>query len=362
MEISEGKHNCLIDLSKLKNLYCGLGQFSLSLGNHLSEIHDDSLKFSFLVPKNLKSDFEKTEKEILSLKHRYFPQICKKYDLWHSVHQGSPYFPSDKKTPYILTIHDLNFLDEKSPAKAELRMQNLQKRIDRATVITAISQFTANEVKSHFDLKSKEVKVIYNGVDIIEFPYAKKPEFIVDGEFLFSIGVIKKKKNFKVLLGFLSKLPDIKLVIAGDNSDSYADEIIYEAKSLGLAERVLIPGKINDEEKFWLYKNCKAFVFPSLLEGFGLPVVEAMRFGKPVFLSKFSSLPEIGGKVAYYWDDFDPKNMAELFKVKMIEYQDDIDKKQRIIEHSKKFSWRKSAEEYVDVYKSVLKGLNPLEF
>lgn len=361
MGIPEEKYNCLIDLSKLKNLYCGLGQFSLSLGKHLSEIHDDSVKFSFLVPENFRSDFEKTEKEILSLKRRYFPQICKKYELWHSVHQSSPYFPSNKKTLYILTIHDLNFLDEKSPAKVEHRKQNLQKRIDRATAITAISQFTANEVINHFDLKSKKIKVIYNGVDIIEFPNVKKPEFIGEGEYLFSIGVIKKKKNFKVLIGFLSKIPDIKLIIAGDKIDAYADEIAAEAKKMGVEKRIILPGTISDNDKFWLYKNCKAFVFPSLLEGFGLPVIEAMRFGKPVFLSKYSSLPEIGGKEAYYWDDFEPQNMAELFKIKMIEFQNDIDKEQRIIDHSKKFSWNNAAKGYVDIYRSVLKGLKPLE-
>lgn len=355
MEVPEEKYNCLVDLSKLKNLYCGLGQFSLQLGKQFSEILDDKLNFSFLAPESFINEFGKTEIERLSIKRRYFPCLCRKYDLWHSVHQSSPFFPSDKKTPYILTIHDLNFLDEKSPAKANMRRHNLQERIDRASAITAISQFTANEVKNHFDLKSKEIRIVYNGVDITLFHKADKPAYIPDGDFIFAIGVVKKKKNFKSLIGLLSNLENFNLVIAGDKSDSYADEIIDEAKAAGLIDRVILPGKISDIDKYWLYNNCKAFVFPSLLEGFGLPVIEAMRFGKPVFLSKFSSLPEIGGTEAYYWDDFNPKSMADLFIKKMAEYQDDTTKVQRIVNHSQKFSWKNAAEEYVDVYKSVLK-------
>jgi len=348
------KYNCLIDLSKLKNLYCGLGQFSKYLGSSLNEIHDSQLKFNFLIPNGFENDFPNSGHEFISLKRRYFPNYCKNYDLWHSVHQNSPYFPSDNKTPYILTIHDLNFLEEKSPRKAEFRKQALQKRIDRASSITAISQFTANEVNSHFDLKSKSINIIYNGVEVTEFPEAEKPYYVPNGEFLFTLGVVKKKKNFKSLLGLLSNLENVNLVIAGDKSDNYTSEILIEAKATGLAGRVILPGKISDEEKYWLYKNCKAFLFPSLLEGFGLPVIEAMRFGKPVFLSKYSSLPEIGAEEAYYWTDFDPENMAELFNNKMVEYQNDTNKAQLILNHSQKFSWTNAAKEYVDVYKLVL--------
>jgi glycosyltransferase involved in cell wall biosynthesis len=351
------KYNCLIDLSKLKNLFCGLGQYSKNLGKSLDEINDTHLKFNFLLPQGFENDFPNSGHELLSLKRRYFPNWSDKYDLWHSVHQNSPYFPSDNKTPYILTIHDLNFLEEKSPYKAELRKQSLQKRIDRASAITTISQFTADKVNNLFDLKSKSISVIYNGVEVSEFPDAKKPDFVPNGDFLFTLGVVKKKKNFKSLIGLLSKIEDVNLVIAGDKSDSYAGEILIEAKAAGLADRVILPGKISDKDKYWYFKNCKAFVFPSMLEGFGLPVIEAMRFGKPVFLSKYSSLPEIGAEEAYYWDDFDHKNMADLYSVKMLEYQNDINKVQGIIKHSQKFNWKNAAEEYVEVYKSVLNVL-----
>ena len=77
----------------------------------------------------------------------------------------------------------------------------------------------------------------------------------------------------------------------------------------GLEERIILPGEISDMDKYWLYKNCEAFVFPSMYEGFGLPVIEAMNFGKPVFLSTFSSLPEVGGKYALYWENFDSQLM-----------------------------------------------------
>ncbi len=103
------------------------------------------------------------------------------------------------------------------------------------------------------------------------------------------------------------------LVVAGSAASPYAQEILRLARAEGVAERVLLPGNVTDAEKYWLLANAEAFVFPSLAEGFGLPVVEAMSLGKPVFLSTRTSLPETGGPEAFYWPDFDPRAMAEVF-------------------------------------------------
>ena len=125
------------------------------------------------------------------------------------------------------------------------------------------------------------------------------------------------------------------------------------AKNLGIYDRLYLIGTIDDASKYWLYKNCKAFVFPSLTEGFGLPVVEAMSLGKPVFLSNLTSLPEIGGTEAYYWKNFDPKSMIEVFEKGLIDFASDTNKASRSIEWSKQFSWENAAKAYLKLYETL---------
>ena len=110
---------------------------------------------------------------------------------------------------------------------------------------------------------------------------------------------------------------------------------------------------MTESDKAWYYKNCAAFVFPSIAEGFGLPVIEAMHFGKPVFLSKFTSLPEVGGNAAYYFDNFDAKHMQQIFKEGM---QDFIarNRADEMLAQADKFSWEQAANQYLELYSECL--------
>jgi glycosyltransferase involved in cell wall biosynthesis len=116
---------------------------------------------------------------------------------------------------------------------------------------------------------------------------------------------------------------------------------------------VKLLGPVSAENKYWYLKNCSAFLFPSLAEGFGIPPIEAMHFGKPVFLSTKTSLPEIGGQYAYYFDDFNPENMCKVFDAGMKHYSQ-TNPKSLIIRHADQFNWEKSAKAYRKVYESVL--------
>ena len=88
-------------------------------------------------------------------------------------------------------------------------------------------------------------------------------------------------------------------------------------------------------------------------EGFGLPVIEAMLMGKPVFLSKLTCLPEIGGPEAFYWDNFEANNMREVFENGMTVYESDPGKAERIQQHAAQFSWEKAAKAYLDLYDGI---------
>ena len=348
--------NVLLDMGKLKNPYSGLGQFSYYFGKYIAEINNEKLCYHFLVPELKTGIFgEDHVYEKTSLLRRIAPFLCKKYDLWHALHQDSSFLPADPRSPYILTIHDLNFLEEKGPLKARMRLGKLQKKVDRASVITFISNYTAKISKENLDLEGKSLRVIYNGVDIESDKEVSKPAFLPEGKYLLALGIVLKKKNFHVLLDLIEKLDDYNLVIAGDKSSQYARVILNDINNRHLQNRVILPGTVSENDKIFLYKNCSGFLFPSIVEGFGLPVIEAMRFGKPVFISNKTSLPEIGGDLAFYWDDFNPDYMADIFRSKIKEYEDNEEiMKNKLIEYSKRYDWKKSIKLYYDLYMEVL--------
>jgi len=349
------KFNVLIDLDRLKVLNTGLGQVAYLFGKELSKLNDPRLRFTFLVPPKFKGEFgNNVDYETTSLIRRYFPFLCKKYDLWHAIHQDSAYFPGDRSISYLLTIHDLNFLGEKTISKARKRIKLLQFKVNRAIEVIAISKFTKEVILQNLRLDNKIVTVIYNGVEHQTSIMSHKPVFLPDGKFLFTISVVKQKKNFKVLVDFIKDLKDYNLVIAGNKSGKYAKELEASIRAKGLQSKIVLPGEINAEDKYWLFKNCEAFVFPSLHEGFGLPVIEAMNFGKPVFLSTYSSLPEIGDKYAFYWENFESKYMSDVFLEKMTEFSRNTEKQLEMKQYADQFTWEKNVGEYIKLYRKIL--------
>jgi glycosyltransferase involved in cell wall biosynthesis len=111
-------------------------------------------------------------------------------------------------------------------------------------------------------------------------------------------------------------------------------------------------GLISETEKSWYFENCYAFASPSLAEGFCMPVTEAMSVGKPLFLSDHTALPEIGGKVAFYFSDFNSDSMQHVFLKGMHQYQT-MNMHQVIKERSLSFCWEKAARSYLEIYRSL---------
>lgn len=342
----------LLEMERLKNPYNGLWQVCLSLGEQFQKIEPQNLRLDFYLPDSHRGIFgERFGYVKHSALHKFFPLNSRAYNVWHCLHQDSQYFPADRKTKMILTIHDLNFLENDAARKRERRLKSLQKRVDRARAITVISEFTEKIVRQNLELNDKPVRVIYNGNSLKTFENPSAPRFADLSNFIFSISLITRKKNFHTLLPLLRNDARLSLVIAGNNDTDYARLIARQAENLGVAARLHLIGTVTDEEKFWLYQNCAAFVFPSLAEGFGLPVVEAMSVGKPVFLSDLTSLPEIGGREAYYWKNFEPQTMIEVFETGRRDFSEE--KAARSITWANQFSWERAAAEYLKLYEEI---------
>jgi glycosyltransferase involved in cell wall biosynthesis len=343
--------NVVVEIDKAANPYSGLGQFCLQLGQSVRDKAPKNLHLQFAVKQTTGKPLgEASDYLFLRNVDRYVPVKTGKHTLWHSIHQDSPYVPW-RKGKFILTIHDLNFLEKyKNPFRKSWRLHLLQKKIDRADVITTISEYSASLIREHMHIGHKPLHVIYNGCNMPS-QEGGTPSFMPEGKFLFTIGVIQPRKNFKALFPLLKQLPGHKLVIAGKNDTKYGQQLTAAAVKAGVDQQVQFCGPVDEHTKWWLYYNCEAFVFPSLSEGFGLPVIEAMSCGKPVLLSKSTCLPEIGAQHAAYWDHFEPGHMLQVYE----EYTSNFtsEKAAAAKAHAAGFSWENAAAEYLRIYSEL---------
>ncbi|MFZ4454772.1 MAG: glycosyltransferase family 4 protein [Bacteroidales bacterium] len=345
----------LVDLTKLKVLNCGLGQVAYNSGIEIGRFSLPELKMNLLLPSAFIGEFGDNVGYIKAyLIHKYLPLLIRNFDLWHSTSQLSGIVPFSKKKPMLLTIHDLNFLYEKRPEKAKNYLRKVQKRVDRACFITTISEFTASEIRQHLDLKGKELRVIHNGVQLLNGEESNRPDFVSEEcPFFFTIGQIVEKKNFHTLLDTMKILNEYTLYISGEDKSDYADSIRKRINDENI-NNVVLTGTISPLEKNWLYQNCRAFLFPSKFEGFGLPVIEAMQCGKPVFSSNMTSLKEIGDKYAYFWENFEPEYMANIINKGLLDFDSNPQLQTDEIEYAMSFSYEKNVKAYLDLYREIL--------
>ena len=339
-----------LDMQKTSSLHTGLGMFCLHLGRNLlaQAGPDDSL--AFYLPEKRADLFGKQARIFLQKPwHKWLFPASFRTDVWHCCHQDSPYFPRHG-TPVVLTIHDLNFMSRYSGWRKEWRRKKLGRMMERSAALVAISAQTGHHMEEVYGLSSSDYQVIYNGNSLQVFPGNLPSASQGKRPFLLCLGVLSERKNAHVLCGMLARLPDYDLILAGPSHEAYRKKILEEAARWKLGNRLIFAGEVSEEEKYRLLQNAEALLFPSLAEGFGLPVVEAMSLGKPVFLSRYGSLPEIGGREAFYWESFDPDGMAALVREKLSagSFSSEALKKRASL-----FSWENAAASYLDLYRSL---------
>lgn len=344
----------LITFDSLKRATSGFFFFERSLGEELIRQNNNRFEISgYVHPKSIHT-FQKIGGTIFkSLLHKVFFSKYNQFKLVHFTNQYCKLKPYRVKAKKILTIHDMNPVHEKnrSPYRHDKYLRRLGGYIDACDKIVTISHFVANDIIQYYPQAAGKLTVIYNGADKLTVTDDHIPAYRPQKKFLFTIGSLSAKKNFHVLPALLQN-NDYELIVAGKIT-GYQEKIMEQAIKYNCAHRVIIPGLISDEDKAWYYKNCEAFAFPSIAEGFGLPVIEAMHFGKPVFLSKHTSLPEIGGHAAWYFNDFEADTMQEVFAKGMHEY---YEKKlaASIMAHAAQFDWEITAKQYLKLYQECL--------
>lgn len=275
--------------------------------------------------------------------------------------------PIMKSCPCIITLHDLIPLlfPQLVPFKNRFLFNTLiKKAVKTADKIIVVSNSTKNDLINYLGIKEEKVRVIYNGVKDIFNPIYDmariqkvKDIYGIDGEYILFVGVIEPKKNLqRLILAFKcllerSEFKGIKLVISGKKGWFYK-EIFAIIKKYDLSKHIVCTGYIPQEDLPVLYSGASIFVFPSIYEGFGLPVLEALRCGVPVICSKRASLPEIVGDGGYLIDPMDTDSIYYGIK-KILEdssFKDSLIKKG--LTQASLFSWKYTALQTLEVYRS----------
>lgn len=281
--------------------------------------------------------------------------------------------------PVVVTLPDLipRVFPEAFPQSRLLSVQRLilDQAIKKAKKVIAISQSTKKDAIKFLGLKEKQITVIYLGPGqtceksstSFEIGEVKK-KCGITGDFILYVGDIDYRKNVKVVIEAFSQLlyspnfsnfPNLQLVLVGRNflneSLGEVQEINQFIAKFGLTDKIIKTGFLDSEDLKKLYQRAKLLLFPSLYEGFGLTVLEALSCGCPVVTSNVSSLPEVGGNAVLYAD---PKNIDENVD-KMMEIlnwtQDARCKMQEAgFEQVKNFNWQKCAKQTVEIYQEVL--------
>jgi glycosyltransferase involved in cell wall biosynthesis len=349
------KPSVLVTFDSMKDANTGYFSFGKGLGDALIQENLERFKLEYYMFKKTDYLFDgKVDLLYLSKLHNLFFPNRSKYDVVHFTDQRCRLKPSMVKAKKILTIHDINkvHLKKSKPWRIKAHVDKINRYISQCDRVVTISQFVANDILKYCPAAEGKIGVIHNGADKLIVPQGHRPVYQPQKPFLFTIGLLSPQKGFHLLPALLQG-NDYELVISGPETP-HKEVILAEARRFNCADRVTITGTISQADKAWYFKNCGAFVFPSRTEGFGLPVIEAMNFGKPVFLANATSLPEIGGDKAWYFDSFDAEAMRQVFNEGMQAYNEN-DMVSGIIQHAEQFSWQRAARQYLTLYEDCLK-------
>jgi len=285
-------------------------------------------------------------------------------DIIHANNYSCP--TGFKKARVVYTLYDLSFFDYPDLTTEENRSKcfgGVFNAAVSADFVVSISRYSLNRFLETYPHYPEE----RTGVAHLGSRFSSKDANFVTGnpfdglapeKFWLSVCTLEPRKNLRRLLGAFREYLDraanpYPLVLAGGQG-WLESELEAFMKELKVNNRVLLTGYVSDEKLSWLYKNCFAFVYPSLYEGFGLPVLEAMGFGAAVITSNTTSLPEVAENAAHYVDPFDTKGMADaLLKLALDNsYRRILQKKATI--RANEFSWRDSAQEVLHFYRQAL--------
>lgn len=325
---------------------------------------------------------------IESSEHVHIIEVnCPSYPLWEQwalpraarkagvdiLHCTSNTAPIWCDIPLVLTLHDIIFLEPRDKKNKSLyqnlgyfyRRWNVPRILKKCRRIITVSDFELGNIKQKLQLPDSQLKMIYNGYNEwfrpIESDKQQYRKYIADAGYFFFLGNTDPKKNTERTLVAYAKYLELSEVkrplLMADLDQEYLNGIIERNGIEAIRDHIVMPGYIINSDLPYIYNNAFAFLYTSLRESFGIPLLEAMACGTPVITSNKSSMPEIAGHDAIL---INPESSDEI-ALKMLQLERDTDFYQRQkavgLERAKLFSWRKTTENLLRLYEEVYKEI-----
>lgn len=293
---------------------------------------------------------------------------AKDLDLLHCTANTAPLYTT---VPLVLTLHDIIYLEQVDfKGTAYQNLGNLYRRfvvpkiVKKCNLILTVSEFEKNNILDKLSLPAEKVQVLYNGVSA-QFNNTYSPQQVEEFrqryqlplQYILFLGNTAPKKNtlnvIKAYVDFcLSQKNDIPLVLL-DYKKELVVKLLEELKQPQLIHRFLFPGYVPHHEMPLMYNAATLFLYPSLRESFGLPILEGMACGVPVLTSTTSSMPEIAGDAALLVDPFNYQEISNGIKRLMDNEGLRSGYKEKGLERVKQFTWKASAEKLLGIYEEL---------
>lgn len=347
-----GVSKYFVNLSKEISKYHDARIISPIYLNHYIDENNSSRNIKFL---KLKKHYKNTRFLFNMINQKFFKHYSNyfKPDLIHlTYYENLLYFK--KKSKIVLTIFDL--IHEKFMDKYDFRYKKLSKKnyLENADKIICISSSCKKDLQEIYEVEEDKIDVIHLGVDTnaeykpVNDDFLKRPYILYVG----SRDNYKNFDNFIKAYSLSEKLfKNFNIVCFGGEDFSKKEIELFQNCKINFSKIKRFIG--NDMQLNYIYKNAKAYVCPSLYEGFGLTLLEAMAMNCPIISSNAGSLPEVGGDIINY---FDPYNIEEIsFKIEDLIFSDQEIIKQRshFPNHLKEFSWKKTADKTLKIYEKI---------
>jgi len=289
-----------------------------------------------------------------------------KLDLFHLT---NPLKFNNRINNFVVTIHDICGLKEPGFAKEysiNFYQKNLKNILDKSQAIIAVSQSTKKDLLDSFNVSPKKIFVVYEGVSNIFKPkpnkeYLKK-KFNIDKEYILSVGQIQPRKNLSRLFQAYAHLPfslreKHQLVVVGRARDKiFLEKLISQIGKLKIRNQVIFLDRVEISDLPYLYSSAIVFVYVSLCEGFGLPILESLACGRPVITSNISSLPEVVGPTGLLVNPYSITEIKNALGKILTDKNLRATLSKKAIKHSQLFTWKKTAQGVLDVYQKIIEG------
>jgi glycosyltransferase involved in cell wall biosynthesis len=296
------------------------------------------------------------------------PKACHQYniDLLH-IQYIAPLFGLPKYTKMLNTIHDISwkFVPQHIKFLDKFLLNTLiPQSIQKSDAIITVSKHSKYAIQNIFGTNLNKIHTIYNGGHISNIPTvistSQKVRMVLKEEYILYLGSLQPRKNIPTALQAFAKYieanPDSKLkfIIAGGKGYNYDNQIDETISEYNLQDRVILVGFITDEEKILLLKQAKAFIYLSLYEGFGIPIIEAMSLNTPVISSNSSCLPEVVDDAGILVDPYDVDAITKAITTLVHNLLIAKEYREKGLARAKTFTWQNMVQKTYSVYKKLL--------